>query len=35
MDRAKHELLLLKQKDDEISRRKQVGMRNWITINEI
>jgi len=22
MDRAKHELILLKQKDDEISRRK-------------
>lgn len=29
MDRAKQELILLKQKDDEISRRKQVDIRYW------
>lgn len=30
MDRAKQELILLKQKDDEISKRKKVDFKNWI-----
>lgn len=29
MDRAKHELILLKKKDDEISKRKQLDVKYW------